>query len=148
MNDYQTNEKILLLVIKTLGKIPGRTYLQKLFFLIERELFPKLDLNLNYIKYHYGPFSKNLQVMVDSLKKKHMISEVNISSGEHATHFYLLTTDGKDKVEIIAEKEPKITKEIKSFCDRFQNHSPSELLRFVYARYPDWTVNSVLNQEF
>jgi hypothetical protein len=33
-------------------KIYGRTFLQKFFFLIKKELKP--DLEINYSKYHYG----------------------------------------------------------------------------------------------
>jgi uncharacterized protein YwgA len=119
-----------------LNKIYGRTYLQKIFFLIENELFT--DLDFNYIKYNYGPFSKDLHLSVNELIKKGLVEERTIYSGEHETHLFELTKKGKIYADQISQQNKNKYKKIDKFCDKFRNHSPSELLRYVYSNYPSW----------
>ena len=140
--DYEVNN-LILLVIDFIGCVYGGTFIQKLFFLIENELFT--DLDLNYIKYHYGPFSRDLRNDVDELVEQGLIREsINISHG-HEGHCYELTAKGKNEIQSITDSiDKKKVKELQEFCSQYINYKPSELLRLVYSKYPDWTENSVL----
>jgi uncharacterized protein YwgA len=138
--DSRLNE-LILLAINYVGRVYGRTYMQKLFFLIENELFR--DMDLNYIKYHYGPFSRDLAKHVEELKTKGFMKEIiNISNG-HEGHCYELTKKGQLQIQKIINKSD--SKRLQEFCDKFKQYTPSELLRYVYSKYPEWTTNSVLN---
>ena len=134
-------DESILLVVNFLVCVYGRTYIQKLFFLIENELFKNMDLN--YVKYHYGPFSRDLAVQVENLKDKGLIEEkISVSRG-HKGHCYKLTKKGKLQAKQLLKTTN--SKKLNVFCKRFKNYTPSELLRFVYSKYPEWTTNSLIN---
>jgi len=137
---------MILVVIDTLGYIYGRTYIQKLFFLIENELFK--NINLNYIKYRYGPFSRTLRNEIENLNRTNLLNESTNTFNGHEGHCFQLSFKGKNEVKKIKQKylDSEIMKLIE-FCRKFQNYSPSDILRYVYAEYPQWTENSVLNND-
>ena len=144
MDDSKKINGLILLVIHSLGIVQGRTYLQKIFFLIEKRL--DLGVDLNYIKYHYGPFSRELMDYVNNLSEKGLLEEKTLNlGGPYETHTFELTKKGKIAAEKIGKNSNIQRKKIEEFCDKFRSHSPSELLRFVYDKYPQWTTNSVLN---
>ena len=129
VEDDKKIKALILWVINSIGIVHGRTYLQKIFFLIEKEV--GLGIDLNYIKYHYGPFSRELMNYVNEMGEKGLLEEKTLNSGDpYETHTFELTKRG----EIEAKKTGKISnaqrKKIEEFCGKFRSHSPSELLRF------------------
>ncbi|MBT3304412.1 DUF4065 domain-containing protein [Candidatus Woesearchaeota archaeon] len=142
MNKTLKINELIILVVGFIGCVYGRTFIQKLFFLIENELFK--DMDLNYIKYHYGPYSTELRDAVEALKRKELIKDVCIIMDGHVGHCYELTEKGKHKFTSLDTKTSRVASKLNSFCDRYKEYKPSELLRLVYSKYPLWTVNSVL----
>jgi len=137
-------DEVILLVLYFIKCIYGRTYLQKFFFLMDRE--KKINYDLNFIKYHYGPFSRELRDRLKFLVKEKLIKEsINITQG-NIGHCYQLTDSSKIHIkDIIKNKNKKFVKELETFCRKYEHYSPSELLRLVYSKYPEWAINSVLN---
>lgn len=136
------NEDIILYVLNYFENIYGKTFVQKFFFLLEKEIFP--NMNLNYIPYHYGPFSRTLDNMVKSLKIKRLITEdVSVTNGDNLCRIFRLTSDGVKKInDLSLTKEEK--EKIQRFASKFKNCSPSRILKYVYQKYPNMTINSVL----
>lgn len=145
MRELDKKEKLLLYVLYFVGAVYGRTYIQKLFFLIEKELFR--DTNFNFIKYHYGPFSRELNDMLSQLvTERFVIEKLNVTKGLNIGHNYRLSSTTKTLVENFINKEDKDKIEIlKEFCEKYKNYTPSEILKLVYLKYPEWTINSLLN---
>jgi len=65
MKNYTTRE-ILLMVFLIAGKIVGKTKIQKLFYLLERE--QKINIGVPFTVYLYGPFSRQLNKEVEILE--------------------------------------------------------------------------------
>jgi len=138
------SDYITLLISKNGNKIYGRTYLQKFFFLLKKELMPNIDLT--YTKYHYGPFSMDVVNNANSLIVEEIIKEKSKkfkNSGEG--HFYELTDKGMSKAkEIEKVMDRRKLEKFEKFCEKYKDYTPSELLKLVYLKYPGWTVNSKL----
>lgn len=142
MNKQNNINDLIILVVGIVGCVYGRTYMQKLFFLIEKELFNRIDLN--YVKYHYGPYSRLLRDGIQLMISDGFIKEsISISDG-HEGHCYELTTKGKKHFDNLKITEINSASKLSSFCNKYKHYSPSEILRLVYSKYPSWTVNSVL----
>jgi uncharacterized protein YwgA len=142
MNKTSNLNELILLVVGFIGVVYGRTYMQKIFFLIEKELLT--DIDLNFIKYHYGPYSRFLRDSIEDLKNRDLIKdEISFNDG-HVGHCFKLTKKGQLVFIKLKNKDDLTIKKLYSFCDRFNEYTPSELLRFVYSKYPDWTTNSLL----
>jgi hypothetical protein len=62
-------------------------------------------------------------------------------------HYYELTAEGKGEAKkIIIKMDKKDLESFKQFCRKYNEYTPSELLKLVYIKYPEWTVNSKLLQ--
>lgn len=136
-------EERILLLIHYLGKVYGRTFLQKFFFLVNQELVK--DSRPRYIKYHYGPFSMDVVNDTNNLIASNIIQEKTKKFKQNKGHYYVLTDEGEQRVKtIIKESNSRELKKFKKFCLKYKGHTPSELLKIVYIKYPEWTANSKL----
>lgn len=136
------DERIILLV-HYLNKVYGRTFMQKFFFLekmdLTKEAIPR------YTKYHYGPFSMDVVNEINILVISKLLKENMKNFKGHEGHYYELTEQGELKAEEIIKKSPQDElKEFEKFCLKYKGYKPSELLKLVYVKYPDWTVKSKL----
>ena len=127
-----------------IGCIYGRTYFQKLFFLIENELFK--NLKFDFIKYHYGPFSRELNNLINNMVAEGIIEEhINVTKGMNIGHSYELTPDAEHILKkILINYDGNRIQKLKKFCEVYKHYTPSELLKLVYLKYPEWTKNSLL----
>jgi len=136
--------KTALIVLKEFGKIYGKTFLQKFFFLLQHEQIP--DLKFNYIKYLYGPYSEDLNNLTKEFIKLNLMNEsIGLTRSANFLHVYSLTKDGEleaEKIKILIDE--KLLIKIESFCSKFKELTPSQILKYVYEKYPEWTENSVL----
>lgn len=136
-------EELILSTLYVLEEIWGRTYLQKFLFLLNTEL-DNGDI-FKFKKYKYGPFCENINKTVTRLNAKNIIREKPVLTKGYKTGYkYSLTRKGK----IIGREiyNNKLTTKEKSILinlnDRFKNYTPSELLKYVYQRYPVYIENS------
>jgi hypothetical protein len=136
-------EEIVLSALYVLDEIWGRTYLQKFIFLINRELYNG-DI-FRFRSYKYGPFCDAINNIVSRLNEINMIHEKPVLTKGYKTGYkYSLTKKGKKIAQDIfndkiSKKEKNIIIEYK---DRFGNYSPTDLLKYVYQKYPTYIENS------
>lgn len=145
MRELGKKEQLIVYVLHVLECIYGRTFFQKLFFLMEKELFQ--EQKFCFIKYYYGPFSRELNDAVNKLVEENIIEETKvITRGMHVGHCFQLPQSVSDNInKVTSGLSATETRKIRAFCEIYAHYSPSELLRHVYLKYPEWTENSVLN---
>ncbi|WP_143420762.1 hypothetical protein [Halorubrum ezzemoulense] len=143
-----------LLVMKTLEendrhKIDGRTRLQKLVFLAQKEASADLPSTYTYIPYDYGPFSASLLDEVEELDGEGYLTEKRVSGARGKKYVYELTEEGKERLreelEELDEADRKAIEESANFAEGMFSDTPiSRLLEHVYNNYPEYAKNSVL----
>lgn len=154
----------------TLPAIVGSTRLQKLVFLATREspiLAQHCRERHDFVAYDFGPYSNRLERDVENLAGQGMIyfpgAAARPQTVEDLTFEYLvgnvqrpapnttlvLTEQGVRTVKQIMERlrkdgfEPElIMQEFEKLHGRFTGLNLDDLLRFVYAKYPEYAINS------
>ncbi len=139
MNEPQ--KEILLFTFDYMNEVYGRTFIQKLFYVFQRQL--KLEL-FDYFEYKFGPFSKELNQAVSELVDSGYVEEKRI--GDY--YLYLITEKGKQEAKKGTSLSDKEKKDITGICSYAKNRGwkSGDLLRYVYKKYPEATVNSVLKR--
>lgn len=74
---------------------------QKLAYFLQR--MGKTDLNLHFVKYHYGPYAQNLQHLLHELEKGYILTEKAILDSKPLDIIYLNPAREKD-VEFYIKK--------------------------------------------
>jgi uncharacterized protein YwgA len=129
--------KLLLYTAKEENTTVTATKLQKIFFLLEKE--KGIQLGLEFKPWFFGPYSSKLQDFIDKLIET---GEVDIEyeeevrdplSGEviaYKSHYVLKSefTPSEDEEE----------KEIEAFFRKWVRKSRSEILNYVYKKYPEY----------
>ena len=130
-------KEILLVLFSVLGRVVGRTKLQKLVYLLKRE--QNIDAGLDFQVYFYGPFSRDLNNNVDELIQLGLldVSETFTRSGDKC-YEYSISSEGMKFGMNLLEKLPKNQKEkILQHIAKFNLMTPSEIVKYVYAKYPE-----------
>ena len=131
--------------------IEGRTRLQKLVFLMQKQLEetgenPLQSQNYEFIAYDYGPFSKELYEDLDATIERNMVESEQESIGEDKDKYvYEIKTDGEQWVENQLSKEAAqriltLAEEIK---EEYGSVYLSDLIDEVYSQYPEYAENSI-----
>ena len=132
--------------------IEGRTRLQKMVFLLQKELEQGeqsgvSDPTYDFIPYDYGPFSKNLYDDLDAMIDQRFVddTEERLRSGK-VKYIYEIEDDGQELVDSEAEclgemnEVLQVAREIKR---EYNDMLLSDLIEFVYSEYPDYAERSV-----
>jgi len=135
--------KLLLYTAKEENVKVCPTKLQKVFFLLEKE--KGVDLGLEFKPWFFGPYSSKLQDFIDKLIE---IGEVDVEeeevrdplSGEVIAYKrrYVL------KSEFTPEEEEK---EIETFFREWVRKSRTEILNYVYKKYPEYGKYSMIRDK-
>lgn len=128
-------------------EIQGRTRLQKLVFLIQKEFKDnRLPGKYNYIPYDYGPFAKKLYEDLDYLKDRGFIKESKKTIEDDKVKYnYTLTPEGRAHLEQQPDQKiDRVLQLAETIKSDFNDLSLPELLDYVYTKYPDYAENSVL----
>lgn len=129
-------------------QIQGRTRMQKLVFLVQKEFDDTSALpgEYNYIPYDYGPFAKKLYADLDYLKDRGYIRESTETIEDGKVQYnYQLTPEGREHIEQQPEnKVNQILDLAEPIKQDFNRVSLPKLLDYVYSKYPDYAENSVL----
>ena len=108
------------------GKGIGRTKLMKLVFLVDYlywKRFGKRLLDVKWVKYLYGPFSKAVLEALDELEREGIIGVAELDKG--ITLYTALYNNIK-----LSEEAKKIVDEV---VENFGKLSLDELLKYVYS---------------
>ena len=136
MKNYTTRE-ILLMVFLIAGKIVGKTKIQKLFYLLERE--QKINIGVPFTVYLYGPFSRQLNKEVEILEHDGVLQCIPNSTYSHDVYYeYNISDNGMKKAMKLWESLPTDVKEkIIKHVSKFNSMTPTEIVNYVYDNYPD-----------
>lgn len=167
----QTDTILLLLAAETAEprqrfRCDGVTRLEKLVFLLEEETAFKEEQAdpFTFEAYHYGPYSAAVYDAIDFLKTMRLIEErqIDVNSGldvseeaealdpddlnqanTYVERQLLLTEDGKAVAKVLSTRVSSAGKKaLTEIKDRYGAMPLSQLLRYVYSRYPDYTERS------
>lgn len=123
-------DKLLLLYLLNKHRIDGRTKLQKTVFFSEDSLNSKnvKSFNYNFIRWHFGEFSRELESDFKELIKDELILE---------KPYIRVTGEGEDilkHLEGVLNKNPDILRFIDAICD-YTSRKPLDVVKtMAYAR--------------
>lgn len=131
--------------------IEGRTRLQKMVFLLEKEVeqieeTPIDSSRYDFIPYDYGPFSKKLYDDLDYLSAEGLIDDFEEKMNDGQVKYnYELTSDGEEFVEsqLNSSESELIIELAEEMKTRYNNVPLSALIDYVYSEYPKYAENSV-----
>ncbi|EMR75044.1 hypothetical protein MBGDF03_00084 [Thermoplasmatales archaeon SCGC AB-540-F20] len=139
--------EVLLSILYLLDRVWGRTYLQKLLFLLNTEVYD--GKIFEFKEYKYGPFSIGINNAVTKLNEDRLIDERAVGTkGSEIAYNYTLTRKGKRVASDIFEKRlsSKERKKLIEYTNKFRRYSPTELLLYVYQEYPEYTKYSIFEK--
>ena len=121
--------RFILKLIEELGGVEGRTKLQKLIFLGEKELgLPEV---FTFDKHHYGPYSWDLTEVIEDLVASGYLREDIKIKGEHISYKYTPTK----KIDKSQLKDIKIPPATISTLKKIKALPLSIILSYVYRKY-------------
>lgn len=130
---------VVLYLIERLNGVLGKTHLQKILFLTDLIATKKTNKQitvLDYKKYHYGPFSAELQEYTKELETKGLITEKEFPFASDASKKYTryyFTQDGRSAkpalLKSLGNEKLMIVDEIVS---SYGNMNLQEVLDIVY----------------
>ena len=132
--------------------IEGRTRLQKMVFLLQKELrqrehFLVTEPGYDFIPYDYGPFSRDLYDDLDAMIDQQFVDDTEepLRSGK-VKYIYEIEGDGQELVESEAESWEDVSEILQIAREIKQEYNDmllSDLIEFVYSEYPDYAERSV-----
>ena len=124
--------------------IDGRTRLQKLVLLAQKESQEDLPSEYDFTPYDYGPFSEQLLHDLDDMKRKGWIDETIEPLPNGKKYRYELTPQGEEQLVDGTEESNTIQKIAEDIEGTFNDMPISRLLEHVYNKYPKYAENSVI----
>lgn len=119
------------------------TKLQKIFFLLEKE--KEIQLGLDFKPWFFGPYSSKLQDYIDKLIE---LGEVDVEEEEVRDPLSGAIIGYKRnyvlKLELKPEEEEK---EIEMFFREWVKKSRTEILNYVYKKYPEYAKYSMIRDK-
>jgi uncharacterized protein YwgA len=111
MTQFTNNDffGILYLINKASYYFKGKTKLQKLIMLAKQE--ENYPFTFEFVRYHYGPFSFEIQNVISDLVRSGIIEEQAISTSLGSECNYRLTEDGHKFLNHLNEKIDQTNKE-------------------------------------
>ena len=139
----ERNDLILLVIAAAEDRGLTPVQLQKSVFLIGESKLPGLPTySYEFIPYNYGPFSLDVYSDADQLASEGMIGYMPVPA--RSWQKYALTQKGlRLSEEIETQGSEKLVKYVKEVVSWVKSHTFSDLLRAIYAKYPEFRVNSV-----
>jgi uncharacterized protein YwgA len=122
------------------GELRGRTRFQKLVFLTKEKLKEENhDVDIQFSRLFYGPFSRDLRDSVKTQIKEGTVSECVEEGAYGLVYLYQLTDEGRDLVVDSLKKgliEKEVKKKIEEVVAEFGDKPLDELIATVYRDYP------------
>lgn len=148
------------------GRLEGITRLEKLIFLLQNEsqIGDLLDEDPEFDAHHFGPFSSKIYQAVETLELAGLIVDhakyggspedawetVNIVGDDapYTSREFELTERGNRYFQALLKVVPAEAREqVRKIKDRFSSMPLRQLVRYVYERYPAFTVNSKIKDK-
>jgi len=120
--------------------------LQKSLFIVGQSNLAGLPADFyTFHPYNYGPFCEEVYQDTDTLVKEGMVFSIPVAGQSWAK--YAITPRGKDRSKgIRKENNVGLVKYISETVQWVSSLTFSELLRAIYAKYPEYSANSVFHE--
>ncbi|GAB3676823.1 PadR family transcriptional regulator [Halopiger thermotolerans] len=129
------------------SKIKGKTRLQKLAFLLDKEEVGEEKDLYKFIKYDYGPFSKQLMEDVDFFKEEGFIEvDTKRTFSGNTRYDYKLTNEGEQLANLLfnnVDDAEELHNSAKEITEQYNEYPIRKLVEYVYDEYPEYKENSV-----
>lgn len=135
--------KLLLYVARQENVEVTATKLQKIFFLLEKE--KGVDLGLDFKPWFFGPYSEALQSHIDKLVEAGVIDVIEEDVRDPFTEQVV----GQKRAYVLkGEFNPSNEdKDVEEFFRKWVVRSRSEILNYVYSRYPEYGKYSLIRDK-
>lgn len=151
------------------NRIDGITRLEKLVFLLEREL-PTIETFMSesaeFEAYNFGPFSSKIYQAIETLAAAQIVDESTEFSGSDDDTWETESVIGLDEPYAYSERRFELTdrgrryfaalkkelpdglvEQVGAFKERFGALPLRQLVRYVYERYEDYAERSLIRDE-
>lgn len=146
--NYNEKQAVVLQFIKIMKKFYGSTRLQKIIFLYQQEKCIRPNF-FNYEPYYYGPYSKEVQEILEDLIDQDLVEE-NLVENRTKDDFYTtfsLTHEGISYLDEVKEfTTKKEIREIHTVVSAYGYLSQKDLLRKAYE-YKEFTTKSIIKED-
>jgi len=145
--------QLYLLLLLDGDPVKQRLRLQKLMFLLQKEIVERKGLQASteeydFTAYNYGPFSDELIDDIEFLKDLELIDVIK----ENDVELYKITEKGRKFLADFLQKAPSSSKkllqtvkrEIENLKKKWNKEPLKKLLRYVYEYYPEYTEKSLI----
>jgi len=121
---------LLLLTFLKYGDIVGRKRFQKLMYLAKHKY--NIEVPFIFVKHLYGPYSREMQTVLDNLVTHGLVRETKIIGNEGIVEYkYSLTDRGKFALSIIPFNVNEERK-IKKLIEKYKYKSTKDIVKEVY----------------
>lgn len=142
----QRRDWLLVALAGAKGGVLTPVQLQKSLFLLGRRL-PQLQAEGFYIflPHHYGPFCVDIYRDAEELEREHLVEIVKSEKGNWKE--YKLTAQGKKRASTLRSRLPSPVVEYVDLVVQWtQSLGFAELVRKIYALFPEYRINSVFQR--
>lgn len=123
-------QKLVLDLLRQAGRPVTKLELVKWAFVLSRETATRGGASFyEFLPYHFGPYSFSLQREIDNLVEEGVITATE-------------TTWSCDSSKTASDLSENLKQDVRRIVARFKFCSPTEVMDYVYRRYPAYTVNS------
>lgn len=143
----------LLGIVLCARRVYGKTKLQKLAFLLQKESRSREFKDLfDFSPYYYGPFAPEIYSEIEFLVAQRLVSAVEKSlerGGQVVpTLDYVLTPEGERAARAFVESlPPDAGAELRAIVTRFNFQSLANILEYTYKTYPEMASRSMWQPE-
>jgi len=117
--------------------------MQKSLFIIGQSHLPELPSDFyEFHPYNYGPFCEEVYHDADALVAEGMVFSIPVS-GQSWFKYIITPKGGGSAQKIRGESNGGLSAYISETVQWVMSLTFTELLRAIYAKYPDYSVNSV-----
>lgn len=138
-------EDYLIALLKVAGEEKAEinaTKIQKIFFLLEKEM--GINLNLDFKPWLYGPYSEKLDEVLNSLIARGIVKVDEEGIVDPFTEF---TIGYKRSFKLNGDYRVEISNEVLNFFKRWVAKDRKEILKYVYSKYKEYTDLSKIREE-
>jgi hypothetical protein len=142
MTASRTDQEVLLAAVLDEAPRPleGRTYLQKVTFLVEQTAGTTY---FGFEPYDYGPFSRDLYDVLDYFLEWDYATESEIETGGGTIRYHY--TAGPAIGDVFGHGDHlKLRGAAKSVYENYPTNDLTELIDRIYTEYPQMAQNSVI----
>jgi len=118
------------------------TKIQKIFFLLEKEM--GINLNLDFKPWLYGPYSEKLDEVLNSLIARGIVKVDEEGIVDPFTGFII---GYKRSFKLNGDYKVEISNEVLNFFKRWVAKDRKEILKYVYSKYKEYTNLSKIREE-